>query len=405
MGLGLNPAAARSEQIEGAIDVGLSAYRLGVALEGTARADAGGISPAPYVAFTMPVKEVGIGAYFMIPYGGGADFPADGAQRFHVIATESYLMEGGLSLAYQPVEWVRGGASFRVGRGTLTKRAAMNTASLLNSKTDLSPPLDTDDPLFMGEQEVDLAGHGFGFGLGVSFYLPAAHEVHVAYRSPMRVPMSGAVMLKPSDSLGLTVDGSAEGAMQFARELEVGLVFPVGKVRVSLMAGWVDWSPLQTISVDLGGLRVSGEEATADALIVQSGINNSGLTERKLRILNDLGHGSTLHGGGTLDIPMGEAWVVRTGAFYSPSTLPSEAMHASIVDFSVIDLRMGAAYTPLSWLTAALSVDYYLIPDRHITDSSLSLSNGADSGRVLPSADGVYTMDAARLGLTLLTRY
>ena len=80
-------------------------------------------------------------------------------------------------------------------------------------------------------------------------------------------------------------------------------------------------------------------------------------------------------------------------------------MRASIVDFSVIDLRMGAAYTPLSWLTAALSVDYYLIPDRHITDSSLSLSNGADSGRVLPSADGVYTMDAARLGLTLLTRY
>jgi len=405
MGVGLNPAAAKSEHIEGAIDVALSMYSLGVSLDAAESVSTSGVSPTPYVAFTMPIGDVGLGAYFMVPYGGGTDFPADGAQRFHVISTESFLLEGGLSVAYQPVQWMRGGASFRLGQATLTKRAAMNTASLINSKTDLSPPLDVTDPLFMGEQDVDLSGHGYGYGLGLSFFLSGDREVHLAYRSPMRVPMDGTVSLSPSDSLGLAIDGDAHGAMQFAREVEVGLVLPLGKTRLSLMAGWVDWSPLKTIEVDLGGLQVSGEQATAESLIVQSGINDSGLTDMTLSILNDLGNGSTFHGGGTIDVPIGEDWVVRTGAFYSPTTLPSEAMHASIVDFTVVDLRLGAAYTPVEWLTAALSADYYLIPDRDIDNSSLSLGNSADSGRVLPSGNGVYTMNAARFGLTLITRH
>ena len=171
------------------------------------------------------------------------------------------------------------------------------------------------------------------------------------------------------------------------------------------MAGWVDWSPLETIAIELGALEISGEGSTAEALIVQSGINDSGLTDMRLSILNDLGHGSTVHGGGTVDIPVGPEWVVRTGVFYSPSTLPAEAMHASIVDFAVLDLRLAAAFTPAEWLTAAVSADYYVIPDRDITDSSLSLSNSADSGRVLPSGNGLYSMNAARVGLTLITRY
>ena len=38
----------------------------------------------------------------------------------------------------------------------------MNTASLLNSKTDLSPPLDIADPLFLGEQDVNLSAMATG---------------------------------------------------------------------------------------------------------------------------------------------------------------------------------------------------------------------------------------------------
>ena len=361
MGLGLNPAAAKSEQIEGAIDIGLSLYSLDVTLDGAEGTQTTGISPTPMVAITVPVQDIGLGAYFMVPYGGGADFPADGAQRFHVISTESYLLEGGLSVAYQPVDWVRGGASFRVGRATLSKYAAMNTASLLNSKTGPSPPLDVSDPLFLGEQDVNLSGHGYGYGLGLSFFLPSDHEVHIAYRSPMRVPMDGEVSLKPSDALGLAIDGEASGTMQFARGLELGVVLPLGKTRLSLMAGWVDWSPLETIAIELGALEISEVD--------REGTLRPGRHQRRvladavgLSILNDLGHGSTVHGGGTVDIPVGSEWVVRTGVFYSPSTLPAEAMHASIVDFAVLDLRLAAAFTPAEWLTAAVSADYYADP-------------------------------------------
>ena len=210
MGLGLNPAAAKSEHIEGAIDVGLSLYSLGVTLDGAEGVHTTGISPTPTVALTVPIQDFGLGAYFMVPYGGGADFPADGAQRFHVISTESFLMEGGLSVAYQPVDWVRGGASFRVGQATLSKHAAMNTASLLNSKTDLSPPLDVADPLFLGEQDVNLSGHGYGYGLGL--FLSAQRS-----RGPHRLSVADAcahgreVSLKPSDALGLLSMGRPRG--------------------------------------------------------------------------------------------------------------------------------------------------------------------------------------------------
>ena len=71
----------------------------------------------------------------------------------------------------------------------------------------------------------------------------------------------------------------------------------------------------------------------------------------------------------------------------------------------MLDLRVGAAYTPFEWLTAALTTDYYMIPDRDIDTSSLSLGNTADSGRVLPSGNGRYSMDAVRFGLTLITRH
>ena len=67
MGLGLNPAAAKSEHIEGAIDVGLSLYSLGVTLDGAEGVHTTGISPTPTVALTVPIQDFGLGAYFMVP--------------------------------------------------------------------------------------------------------------------------------------------------------------------------------------------------------------------------------------------------------------------------------------------------------------------------------------------------
>ena len=404
MGLATNPAAAKSDTIQAAVDMGVSLYSLAARLDGASEVSTTGSVPMPYLGFTMPIGDLGIGAYLMVPYGGGADYPEDGAQRFHAIKTESFLLEAGLSVAYQPTDWVTMGASFRVGRGSLNKRAAMNTAALINSKADLSEPMDTTDPLFEGQQALSLSGVGMGYGLGLSLTLPADFELHLAYRSPMRVTLKGDAEIIPSQLLKIGIAAQAQGAIQYAREFELGLVIPAGKQRIALTGGYVDWSPLATLDVGLSELKLTSTDETTNGLIVQSGINASGLLDQEIEIHNDLGHGGTVHGGIAVAVPLGERWLLRPGIFYAPSTLPSEGFNASIVDFNALDLRLATAFSPKDWLTLGVSVDHFIIPDRNISDSSLSLDNAASTGRVLPSANGRYQMSATRLGLTFIAR-
>jgi long-subunit fatty acid transport protein len=404
MGLPTNPAAAKSASMEAAIDGGLSIYSLAIQLNGAAPVDTAGMVPLPYLGFTMPIHDFGIGVYVMVPYGGGADYPEDGAQRFHAIQTQGFLLETGLSVAYQPLEWLTMGASLRVGRGSLSKVAALDAASLINSKVTLDPPMNTGDPLFEGRQDLSLSGVGVGYGLGLTLTTPADYALHLGYRSPMRVPLSGKVTITPSNLIDLDIDGSASGAIQYAREFEIGLVIPAGETRIAVSGGYVDWSPLAIIDVTVTDLKLSSSDDSTDALIVETAINESGLTNQDIEIHNDLGHGSTLHGGVAVAVPIGSRWLIRPGVFYAPTTLPSDAFHASIVDFSAVDLRLSGAYSPMDWLTIGLSIDHFLIPDRVIDDSSLSLDNAASTGRVLPSANGRYQMSASRVGLTLIAR-
>ena len=79
LGLPSTPAAARSARMEVALDAGVNMYTFGAQLDGTAREETRNMVPMPYLGFTMPLGDFGIGAYTMVPYGGGADFSATGA--------------------------------------------------------------------------------------------------------------------------------------------------------------------------------------------------------------------------------------------------------------------------------------------------------------------------------------
>ena len=161
---------------------------------------------------------------------------------------------------------------------------------------------------------------------------------------------------------------------------------------------------MDVIDIDVDQLSVSGEDSATDALVDGSAINESGLLDSKLTIQNNLGHRSTIYGGVAVDVPIGSKWTVRPGAFYAPTTLPSDGFHASIMDHTSIDLRLAGSYTVREWLTLGASLDHFIILDRDIQDSSLSLNNPASSGRVLPSANGLYQMAATRVGLTVIAR-
>jgi len=404
LGLASSPAAALSTGPEAAIDLAANFYTLNSELEGSDPEAVTGVVPMPFLGATMPMGRWGLGVYGMIPYGGGASFPEDGAQRFHIIEAESFLMEGGLSLGHRLTEIVTVGGSFRVGRASLSKTTAMNTAALINSATDISTPLRTDNPLFHGSQSLDLSGIGFAYGLGVSVTLPEDMEAHLSYRSPMTVKVSGPVDISPTNNVDLTLSGNATAHLTFAQEIEIGFVIPVGTTRIALTGGWTDWSGMAAVDVAIRNLRVDSQNDALQSFITSSEVNESEVLATGSDIHNDLGNGHAFHGGISADFPVGK-FRLRPGAYYGGTTIPDETFHVGIADFAALDLRLSAAASPVDWLTVALTVDHYLIENREIQTSGLSLDNDASTGRVLPSANGLYGMNATRTGLTLITRH
>ena len=246
LGISATPSAALSRSSELALDGGANFYSITAELEGANPEQASGMVPMPFFGATVPFGSWGIGAYGMIPYGGGISMSENGAQRFHSIESRGYLVEGGLAVARQISKQLTLGTTVRIGRATLLKDAAMNTAALINGRTDLSPPLDNNDPLLHGRQVLDISGLGVGFGLGASMALPNDWSVHLGYRSPMSVPVSGTADIRPFDDIPLTMTGEAEGRFTYAQELELGVVVPIGITRLSVMGGWTDWSGWET---------------------------------------------------------------------------------------------------------------------------------------------------------------
>jgi long-subunit fatty acid transport protein len=404
LGLATTPAAALSKRSEAVIDLAANFYSATSKLDGRDPEEISGVVPMPFLGATLPMGRWGLGAYGMIPYGGGASLPEDGAQRFHIIDAESFLMEGGLSLGHRLTETITVGASFRVGRATLFKNTAMNTAALINSKTDLNPPLPTDNPLFHGSQVLDLSGIGFAYGLGMSVTLPKDLEAHLSYRSPMRVKVSGPVDISPTDDLDLTLSGDATGHLTYAQEIELGLVIPVGTTRIALTGGWTDWSGMAEVDVSVRNLSIDSDNGALQSFIMSSGVNEADILAAGTDIHNDLGNDDAFHGGIAVDFPVSK-FRFRPGVFYAGTTISDETFHAGVADFPALDLRISASALPVDWLTVALTVDHFVIVDRTVQTSGLSLDNDASTGRVLPSANGQYGMNATRTGLTLIARH
>ena len=404
LGIPITPSAAQSDSLEVVLDAGANIFRFGATLEGTPREEYKTSVPMPYLGMTVPIGDFGVGVYGMIPYGGGIELEDNSAHRFHSIESRSYLIEMGVPVAYSATDWLKLGASVRFGFASLNKRSAMNTAALVNSSVDLDPPLPTDNTLLVGEQDLKTKGYGVGFGLGASVLFENDVELHLGYRSPMKVGLSGPVNITPFNDIELAMSGEAEGTIQFATEVELGVVVPIANTRLALQAGWVDWTPFSQIDIRVQNLSVQSDRSAVESLLVGTGINESDLLKSGTEIRNNLGHTSVFHGGGTLGIPIGDKWEVRPGAFYSPTTLPDDGFHAGIADFTSWDLRLVGSYQLNAWLTTGLSYDYFMVKTRTIRTSSLSFENDAASGRVLPSANGRYDMTANRVGLSLIAR-
>jgi len=403
LGLATTPAAARPSQSEIALDFGLSRWAIDAQLDGEAPVQGQGTTPMPYLGAAMPLGDFGIGFVGAVPFGGGGSFPEDGAQRFHLREGKVFLMEASLAVAYQPVDALRVGVAARAARGSMMKRYAVDSAGLLNSRLSGETTAPEGEPLLEGHQELDVSGLGYGYAVGLSGFLDSGIEIHASYRSPLKVDLSGPARVTPSDDIDLALAGTAEATMVYPREVNLGAVFPAGPVRLMLDGGWTDWSSMERVDGTLKDVSIESDDEAMTALLLATGLNESSLTAPQ-DIYNDLGNHSVFFGGAGVDIPLHARWTLRTGAWWAPTTIPEENFHVGILDFNALDVRGGLAWMPSTSLTVAGSIDHYVIPDRNIRKSSLSLTNEPTSGRVLPSANGDYAMKANRYGLTVIYR-
>jgi len=404
LGLASTPAAARSPQTEVGLDFGLNTWSLDAQLDGEAPIQASGLVPLPYLGATVPLGDFGIGILGSIPYGGGGDFPEDGAQKFHLRQGKVFLLESSLAVAYQPIKALKIGVSGRLARGSMMKRYAVDPAGLINSKLGGEIPApDGDAALADGSQELDISGTGVGYAVGVSGFLNNGIEIHLSYRSPMAVDLSGPATVVPTEDFDLALTGQAFTTMVFPREVAAGMVFPAGPVRLMVDGGWADWRTMERVDGTLENVSIQSDDEALSALLLATGINESSLTEPQ-DIYTDLGNQQVVYGGVAVDIPLHARLTARTGVWWAPTSIPDETFHLGVVDFGAWDLRAGLAWQPSQSFLVATSVDWFLIPDRTISNSALSLANDAPSGRVLPSANGDYAMQATRYGLSLLYR-
>ncbi len=403
LGIGHTPAAARPDRPELALDVGLTSWRIQAQLDGQAPAEGSGVTPLPYFAAAVPIGPVGIGLTGRVPYGGGGDFPQNGAQRFHMVEAKVFMMETDLAVAVQPVDFLRIGVAGRFARGTLQKRYAINPAGLINGLLDDSMTALDGTEFSEGSQKVDLVGYGWGYAAGISATLPADIEVHLAYWSPVRIELKGPATVVPSSDLDLSLKGTAHTTMVYPRELALGVAVPVGMVRLMADGGWTGWSTMERVDGTLEDITVRSENAGLEALVLATGINESDFTE-SMDVYNDLGNHDVFYGGLASDFAVHKQWVIRTGVWYAPSSIPDETFQLGVVDFPAWDLRAAVSWTPIERLTLGTSIDLFAISGRTIRDSDLALTNPSQSGRVYPSANGDYKMRAVRFGLTIVAR-
>ncbi len=403
LGLAATPAAARSPEKELALDLALSTWTMEATLDGEAPIQASGIGPLPYLGFAMPIGKFGVGVLGSVPYGGGGTFPAGGAQRFHLQEGEAFLTEGSLALAFQPFSFVRVGVSGRFAQGTLKKRYAVDAAGLLNTQmAGMAEPPEGEE-ILEGSQELDLQGFGLGYAAGISTFLRNGVEVHASYRSPVAVDLSGTATVTPSSDLDLRLRGDASTTMVYPREIALGVVVPTRGVRLMMDVGWAGWGTMKHVNGTLDNISIESDDESLSALMSATGMDESSLTDTQ-KIYNDLGNVDVFYGGAGIDLPLHARWTLRTGAWWAPTSILDETFHIGVADYSALDLRAGLSWMPSQSLTIAASIDTFVIPDRTITTSQLALTNEATSGRVLPSANGTYSMKANRYGLTVIYR-
>lgn len=402
LGVALNPAAARPEVAELALDLGLLATRFRYQLAGEEISDSRGLSPIPSLGAAAPLGPLGLGLAVYAPYARAGDAPPEGsAARLYAGASTIALVEADLSLAgaLGPLTL---GAGLRAGRAKMASELKYDTGVLLADLLGPEAEVPMQDPFLEGTQAYDLQGTVLGLSAGARLRPARGPALDLVWRGPLSATLEGPFSLRPSDDLDVAVEGRSSLPIAFPQELIASASWRFGAWRPGGELCFTGWSSLFRLETTVSDLEIRSEDPLFQALLDSYGLTEAEFLDGLGAVPLETGMSDILSGALWVDW-LGEGVQARAGAWLTPAAIPGAYLSPGNADFGTLNLRLAGARA-FERLALGLALDAFLGPTRVVTGSVYSQSAGTESGIALPPADGSYMLGAGRLGLTAAWR-
>jgi long-chain fatty acid transport protein len=273
-------------------------------------------APHLYFCSDFGIKNTQFGFGIFSPFGiGGRKWPESGITRY--VSTESLIATVVVNptIAFQP--WpgfsIGGGANYLFAQGT-SKR-----------KLDQSA-LGASD----GSLEFEADGGGWGFNLGVLYFLSDNFSLGAAYRSRVKVEQKGKVTvqniapaLQPLFGGGMYKTDAAT-TLRFPDLISAGLAFrPTKRWTIGIDVERLDWSQFSRIHIDLA-----------------NEVPEAGLTD----IYSDAGWKTSWRYKIGLEHLVTERFCLRGGYVYATSPVPAHTLSPDNPDSDNHNLSLGFGY-------------------------------------------------------------
>lgn len=353
----------------------------------------------------IPHDVVGLGLGLHFPFGRGGEYPDDGPQRFHSVASSFKVTQVTGAVAVQPVRGVRVGAGVHYIYATISGRVKTDLASTLYQIDPASAPA-FGDPFLEGEAQL-VSGSAKTMTWNLGAQVDAGPRVHLAASYQPAVPLqaTGTSMIRPSDDVAFVAQG------RFTYDLTLPWIARVGArwqmedhVAFRLEVQRTGWSDFSEAHIRFHDMEATPDNDELGALLAVVGAGQIeemlNIEKRSVRGMRNTWSGRLV---GTFDLP--RSWTLHTHVGWEQYSIAAEQASPGNIDWTSmfggvsVERQLGER-----WRVYFTSTQYFGKP-RVITTSALDQTLPADTGMSYPSGNGIYEVFFHRSGMGLSYRW
>ena len=403
LGVAYNPAAAFSVTPEVLVDVGLLGSNYSATLEGEPEFKMRSVDPVPFIAATTPLSNrLGLGFNIGAPYarsGGGEPEPS---QRFHSMGGGILVVQADTTLSLRVTGGLAVGAGLTTAHVSASSLKAIDTGeilySLLGDESLIGEPVLEGRTELLGAKSV-----GFGFTVGALYEHESGASASLSWRSPVDTYIRGKMVMTPSTSFNLQLEGDLTGQIRLPTEVHGALTVPAGPISLRGEFVWVSWSAIAETHATVEDMVVVSDDPILRELLASYGLSDPE-TLGDTQSVGFSGMENVLALGGRV-LWEGDGVSAQVGGIYSPSATPSSWVTPANIDFESIEVNLGGMKEIGNGLHVGGSLASIVIPDRVVTDSTASWTTPPEIGPVAPSGNGTYKLSLWRVGTSLLYKF